>query len=245
MRHHTEGREEVAGAHSSLQDIRSSDVTFEDVVLALLGPLVVLLVLNSHPLWRRLSNPFQCFCLCKLFVDEHRRVPILCHQPVSLLLQEELILRKVFHLDASFRSLGNNLLLLSHPSFFLLLEGQLPSLLILGHLRLLFLLLPLSFGLLLGHPAHLLLNFKPLPLLLICLLLLPQFHLHLDARLLFFLEKSLLFQALTLELCLKHDLLLLRLHVLGHVALLLIHFRALLLHRELLLLPLLLRLYLC
>jgi len=197
MRNHAQGREEVAGAHTSLQDIGSPDVAFKDMVLALLGPLGVLLVLNSYPLRRRTFNPLECFLLSEQFVLEHLRVPILCHQPVSLLFQEELILRQVFHLDASiFRTLGNLLLLLflllflllKHPSFFLLLECQLPSPLILGHLSLLFLLLSLSFGLLLCHPAHLLLNFKFLSLLLISLLLLPQFHLHLKASLLFFLD---------------------------------------------------------
>lgn len=163
------------------------------MVLALLGPLVVLLVLNSHPFRRSLLNPRQCFRLCELFVYEDLRIPILCHQPVTFLLQEELILGQVLHLDTSFRTLRNNLLLLSHSSFFLLLECQLPSPLILGHLSLLFLLLSLSFGLLLSHPAHLLLNFKLLSLLFISLLLLPQFHLHLDACLLFFLEDSFLF----------------------------------------------------
>jgi hypothetical protein len=38
------------------------------------------------------------------------------------------------------------------------------------------------------HPAHLLLNFKFLSLFLISLLLLPQFHLHLKASLLFFFD---------------------------------------------------------
>lgn len=215
------------------------------MVLALLGLLRVPLVLNSNPFGRRVTNPLQCFRLCKLFVNEHLRVPILRHQPVTLLLQEELILGQVFHLDTSFRTLGNDLLLFSHPTFFLLLESQLPPLLILGHLSLLFLLPSLSFGLLLSHPAHLLLNFKLLPLLFFSLLPLPQFHLHLDACLLLFLEEPFLFQALTLELCLKHDLLFLSLYILGHIALLLIHLGALLLHRELLLLPPLLLLDLC
>ena len=215
------------------------------MVVALLGLLRVPLVLNSYPFGRRFVNPRHCFRLCKLFVNEHLRVPKLCHQPVTLLLQEELILGQVFHLDTSLRTLGNNLLLFSHPSFFLLLECQLPPLLILGHLSLLFLLLSLSFGLLLCHPAHLLLNFKFLSLLIFSLLLFPQFHLHLNACLLLFLEEPYLFQALTLELCLKHDLILLGLLILGHIALLLIHHIALLLHCELLFLPHLLLLDLC
>ena len=85
MRNHTQGREEVAGAHASLQDIGGPDVTFEDMVLALLGPLGVLLVLNSYPLRRGTFNPLECFLLSEQFVHEHLRVPILCHQPVSLL----------------------------------------------------------------------------------------------------------------------------------------------------------------
>ena len=63
MRNHTQGREEVAGAHASLQDIGSSDVTFEYMVLALLSPLGVLLVLNSYPLRRGTFNPLECLLL--------------------------------------------------------------------------------------------------------------------------------------------------------------------------------------
>jgi hypothetical protein len=120
MRDHTQGREEVAGAHSSLQDIGCPDVTFEDIVFALIGPLGILLVFNSHPFRRGFTfNPADCFLLSELFVHEHLRISILCHQPVALLFQEELILGQVFHLDArSFRTLGNKLLLLLllHPS---------------------------------------------------------------------------------------------------------------------------------
>jgi hypothetical protein len=108
---HTQGREEVAGTQASLQDIISSDIPFKDKLLAFISPLGVLLVLNSHPFRWRGFNPNHSFRLSKLFVNEHLRVPKLCHQPISFLLQEELILGKIFHLDTSFRTLGNILLL--------------------------------------------------------------------------------------------------------------------------------------